>query len=114
MAASSRRRLIRSIRELNEASADLRENLQRYERSMSKIAERLEKGENAVRAANGTSIPSERRRVTEAIEDFEAARHQLRLALIVLGREEGASLTEIGQALGISRQLASRLAGETE
>jgi len=113
MAASSRRRLVRSIQDLIEASADLRENLHHYERSMNKIAEHLQRGENAMTAANGTSIPSERRRVTEAIEDFEAARHQLRLALIVLGREEGASLTEIGHALGISRQLASRLAGET-
>jgi hypothetical protein len=52
--------------------------------------------------------------VTEAIQEFEAARHQLRLALFSLGKEEGASISEVGRVLGISRQLASRLAGESD
>jgi len=104
--------LVRRIRELIESAALLRGALQRYEKTMAGIADRLEGGEAAVTAAKGTQIPSERRRVTEAIEEFEAARHELRLALIGAGTAEGASLSEIGQVLGISRQLASRLAGE--
>ena len=50
--------------------------------------------------------------MTEAVEESEAARHQLRLALFAVGKEEGASISEVGRVLGISRQLASRLAGE--
>jgi hypothetical protein len=78
------------------------------------IAERLEDGAPAIGAAKGTGIPTERRQVTEAIQEFEAARHQLRLALFSLGKEEGASISEVGRVLGISRQLASRLAGESD
>jgi len=81
---------------------------------MVKIAKHLEGGAPGVAAAQGTGIPTERRQVTEAIEEFEAARHQLRLALFALGKEEGASISEVGRVLGISRQLASRLAAESE
>src|SRR5271166_1112624 len=109
---SNRHRLERRIRELVEASALLREKLQQYETTMNKIAGRLEKGEPGITAAKGTGIPSDRRLVTEAIDNFEAARHELRLALMALGREEGASISEVGRVFGISRQLAARLAGE--
>ncbi len=113
MAMSAKREhLVRQIAELVESAARLRAQLQRYERAMSKISQRLEDGEPAVTAAMGTGIPAQRRLVTETIEEFEASRHQLRLALFALGKEEGASISEIGRVLGISRQLASRLAGE--
>jgi hypothetical protein len=110
--ATNRELLIAAIEELVDCSTLLRQTLQRYERAMTKIAGHLERGEPGVSAARGTGIPTQRRQVTEAIEEFEAARHQLRLALFALGREEGASIAEIGRTLGISRQLASRLAGE--
>jgi len=110
--SANREQLVDRIAELVESAARLRAQLERYERAMSKIARRLEKGEPAISAAMGTGIPAQRRLVTETIEEFEAARHQLRLALFALGKEEGASISEIGRVLGISRQLASRLAGE--
>jgi len=110
----TRKKLVRRIRELNESSAHLRQALDHYEKTMGKIAARLEAGEATISAAEGTSIPSERRHVTESIEEFEAARHQLRLALIVAGKAEGASIAEVGRVLGISRQLAARLAAEAE
>lgn len=111
---AKRERLVHRIVELVECSALLREKLQRYERAMVKIATHLKDGEPGIAAAKGTGIPSERRQVTEAIEEFESARHQLRLALFALGKEEGASISEVGRVLGISRQLASRLADEAE
>lgn len=110
--SSNRERLIGSIAGLVECSALLRQHLQQYERAMLKIAKRLEDGGRGVSASAGTSIPTQRRQVTEAIEEFEASRHQLRLSLFALGQEEGASISEIGRVLGISRQLASRLAAE--
>ena len=109
----TRRRLIRRITELVESSANLRELLLHYERTMEKIAKRLEAGEPAVGAAKGTGIPTERRLVTEGIQEFEAARHQLRLALFAVGKEEGASMSDVGRVLGVSRQLASRLAAQS-
>jgi len=50
--------------------------------------------------------------MTESMEEFEAARYQLRLAIFALGQEEGSSISEFARALGISRQFASRLANE--
>lgn len=110
--SKKRERLVKSIEELLECSVLLRRQLQQYERAMNRIAERLRKGELAIAASRGTTIPTQRRQVTEAIQEFEAARHELRLALFALGQEEGASMSEIGRVLGISRQLASRLAAE--
>jgi hypothetical protein len=112
--STKRKRLLHRITHLVACSALLRQQLLRYERAMLKIAERLEDGAPGVVAAKGTGIPTERRQVTEAIEEFEAARHQLRLALFALGKEEGASISEVGRVLGISRQLASRLAADSE
>lgn len=114
MTSIKRDHLLQRIAELVECSARLREQLLRYEKAMLKIAERLEAGAPGIAAAKRTSIPTNRRLVTESIEEFEAARHQLRLALFALGKEEGASISEVGRVLGISRQLASRLAREAE
>jgi len=112
MSTQKRRRLIEQISVLVDSAALLRSELLGYEKTMTSIARRLERGEPGIAASSGTVIPAQRRQVTEAIEGFEAARHQLRLALFALGKEEGASISEIGRVLGISRQLASRLAGE--
>jgi len=110
--SAKRERLLHQITELITCSALLREQLANYEATMGKIAQHLHAGAPAVGAAKGTGIPAERQHVTEAIGEFEAARHQLRLALLAVGKEEGASISEVGRVLGISRQLASRLAGE--
>jgi hypothetical protein len=112
--STKRENLARSIAELVESSAILRDQLEQYETTMAAIGRRVADGIPAVEAARGTEIPAERRRVTEAIQEFEAARHQLRLVLFAVGREEGASISEVGRVLGISRQLASRLAGESD
>jgi len=112
--STKRQLLLHRITHLVACSALLREQLRRYEKAMVKIAQRLERGAPGVTAAQGTGIPTERRQVTQAIEEFEVARHQLRLALFALGKEEGASISEVGRVLGISRQLASRLAAESE
>jgi outer membrane protein TolC len=112
--ATNRERLLQRIAELIECSELLRDQLRRYERAMVIIAERLETGAPAIVASRRTGIPTERRQVTEAIQEFEAARHQLRLALFSVGKEEGASISDVGRVLGISRQLASRLAGESD
>lgn len=108
----AKKRLVLRIHDLNEAAARLRATLRQYEKTMAKIADRLEAGEPAVAASRSTGIPSERRQVTEAIEEFESARHQLRLALMIAARAEGASISDVGRVLGVSRQLAARLAAE--
>jgi predicted ribosome quality control (RQC) complex YloA/Tae2 family protein len=111
--SAKRRRLERSIREVIESSEELREKLRHYEHTAQMIARHLEKGDGVIAAARGP-FRVDRRQVTEGIEEFESARHELRLALMAAGREEGASMSDVGRVLGISRQLASRLAAEVE
>src|SRR3974377_338659 len=102
-----RERLIRRQYELVESSAQLRAELLNLEKGLIKIAKRLENGDPAVSAGHGVGAPGRRRKVTECIEQFEASRHQLRLALFAVSLEEGATISDVGRVLGISRQLAS-------
>jgi transposase-like protein len=92
----------------------LRQVLSDFKQAIVKLAKLTEGGEPGVSALGNLNAPLRRRTVTEAMEEFEVARHQMRVALFALCLEEGASTSEIGRALGISRQLASRLALEIE
>jgi len=62
----------------------------------------------AVRLLDETIGGTARRNVTDAVAEFECARHRFRLALVAVGVDNGMSGAEIGQALSFSRQLASR------
>ncbi len=112
--SKNRKQLVRRISALVESSKLLREKLERYEQAMSDFKVGLDKGDTVLGATNSAAIPGGRKTVTPAIDEFESARHELRLALFTVGREEGASISDVGRALGISRQLASRLAAEAD
>ena len=109
-----RRGLLSAIDDLNAASSHLRGTLQQYERAMTKIGRRLEAGEPAISAGKGTDVPAQRKQVTEGIEEFEAARHHLRVALLAAAQEEGASASDVARVLGVSRQLISRIGIQQE
>jgi hypothetical protein len=49
-----------------------------------------------------------RRSVSDAMADFEAARHRFRLALVAVAVDNGMTGAQIGEAFAFSRQLASR------
>jgi len=49
-----------------------------------------------------------RQGMSDAINDFEAARHRFRLALVAVAADNGLSARQIGDAFAFSRQLASR------
>ena len=51
--------------------------------------------------------------VTDAIRDFEAARHRVRLLLVAIEMEEGESIGKVAKGWGVSRQLASRWVQES-
>jgi hypothetical protein len=110
--SKKRERLIHRQYKLVESSAQLRAELLGLEKALIKIAKRLENGDTAVSAGHGVGAPGRRQKVTECIEQFEASRHQLRLALFSVSLEEGATISDLGRVLGISRQLASRIAAE--
>lgn len=49
-----------------------------------------------------------RQEVSDAVNDFEAARHRFRLALVAVAVDNGLTARQIGEAFTFSRQLASR------
>ncbi len=110
--SASNQRLLRRISDLVEADDELRELLLRYRKLNLNLAKLIEKGDAGAGALKALDAPTQRRDVTEGLVKFDAARHQVRLALFSLCLEEGTSISEIGRLLGISRQLASRLAAQ--
>ena len=106
--------LARQTAALHEAIDDLRRMLLRFKESTGKFATLVEEGEAVVPALETIQGPILRRDLSDALEVFEAARQQARVAVLALGREQGASLSEVGRLLGISRQLASHLVADAE
>lgn len=49
-----------------------------------------------------------RKGVSDAVNDFEAARHRFRLALVALAVDHGMTARQVGEAFAFSRQLAGR------
>lgn len=104
--------LLRAIRQLGDVNDRLLDVLLRFKKSNRQLVDLVAEG-GSVREAMGVEVPQRRRReLTAALDAFEAARHQFRLAIFARCLEEGATISEIGRALGVSRQRASVLARE--
>ena len=108
------KRFVRDKLALVGASKDLRQALERYEKVSAELADRVERGESGADALKAVEASVRLREVTDAMEGFEVARHQARMAMFVLAAEEGTSTSELGRQMGVSRQLASRLANEAK
>jgi hypothetical protein len=108
-------RLVGRISELEESNDELREKLLHHKRALRAAAQRVKSGELTPEAIRSGGAPEIRVDLTDALAEFERARHQVRLALFAfLGLEQDTSTAEIGRSLGFSRQLASRLAQEAK
>lgn len=107
------KRLTRQVAALGDANDHLRAVLLRHKKALALNVKRIESGE-WTGAATRAGAPVIRSELTDAMDDFEKARHEVRLAFFTLGAEQGKSKSEMGRALGVSRQLASRLAAESE
>jgi len=86
--------------------------LQRYRKSSVELATRVADGQMLDDIFPVIEGPARPREVTDVLAEFAAARHRVRLAMFVLGEEQGTSISAMGRQLGLSRQLASRLAAE--
>ncbi|MEI7860405.1 MAG: hypothetical protein WCI26_11325 [Acidimicrobiales bacterium] len=53
-----------------------------------------------------------RKEMSDLLSEFEADRHQFRLALVAVGMDNGMSAREIAESFSFSRQLASRYVKE--
>ena len=105
---------MRRLSELNEAAEHLRAVLLRYNKASAGVAALIDQGAHLVTALQDLKGPERRSEVTYALGEFEAARHKVRLAMFALATEQGSSFSDLARALGISRQLASRLAAEAQ
>lgn len=106
-------RLVSDLSELVETSEELRQTLSRYKRASQLLAARIDRGESVLDAFDTMTGPMRRHReLTDVMDEFEAVRHRVRLSLVALAEAEGTSMSDVARRLGISRQLASRLAGE--
>jgi hypothetical protein len=111
---TDRERAIESIERTMEASVALRKHLLESERSGRKMISALKRGVPIPEsvAASGSNAAELRRSTNDLLNDFELARHEMRAAFILPSVDGGMSIGEIGRALGVSRQLASRLVRE--
>jgi hypothetical protein len=105
----------RALEGIVRADEDLQVAAERHREMSLETVRRLDKGNEQLTDVLVDLHAAERRQeVNDAIEGFESARHAVRLAFFALGRTQGATPTSVGRALGISRQLASRLANMAE
>jgi hypothetical protein len=111
---SKSQQLVRRFSELIEAAEDVRAVLRNYSKANLSVATLVDQGANLVAALEDFDGPVRRGKVTDVLKEFEAARHRVRLAMFALAKEQGSSSSDLARALGISRQLASRLASEAE
>jgi hypothetical protein len=89
-------------------------SLRRFKKAVSSQARRIEAGMPAVDALESVNATTIRQELVDAFDNFETLRHQMRVALIALALEEEASLSDVARALGVSRQLVSRIARDID
>jgi hypothetical protein len=105
---------IAAIERTIEASVALRANLRTGEAIGKKMIRELQRSTPIyeVVAATGSDPADLRQNANDLLDNFEHCRHQMRLAFIGPSLTDGVTIGQIGRDLGISRQLATRLARE--
>jgi hypothetical protein len=109
------KKLIKKLSLLMDTTDDLCDVLTRYRTATAQLITLIESGGKMDESMSTLSSPINRRReLTETLDAFEAARHQARLAVFSLALDQGTSISGMARTLGVSRQLASRLAAEAK
>ncbi len=111
---STKSDFLRDMARVIERAKELRAVLGRYEEGSANVARRVNNGEQLADALEAERGALTRQEVTEAVAELEGARHQVRLSMFSLAKEQGTTISELSRQLGISRQLGSRLAGEAD
>jgi type II secretory pathway component PulF len=114
MASRKARQLERTIVEVLDASAQLRDVLTRYEKANRRLATLIGQGVPVIEALQRINADGLRPELSEAINQLDGARQAGRRGLVDLALDEGASLSDFARGLSFSRQLASRIAAEVD
>jgi hypothetical protein len=108
------RQFRRRADDLIEATDRLRDAVVTFKKAFTMQARRIERGTPAVEALESVNASAVRQELASALEEFETLRYKVRVAFIALALDEGSSMSEIARALGVSRQLVSRVAADIE
>ena len=113
---SEKIRAVESIRATITSSERLREGLLKGESTGRKMIAAIENGVSVAHSidASGQDAATLRCSLHDLLEDFQHARHRMRIAFMLPSVAEGMSIGAIGRALGVSRQLAQRLVHEAQ
>jgi hypothetical protein len=105
---------VRDLAELDDRLVELVTALKAYRKTMLHMERSISDGRSVRTALARTVEMMNATGMTETLEAFERARHESRLSLVALAAEEGASNTELGDILGVSRQLVGRWVTESQ
>lgn len=94
------------------AAKRLREALRANEAAYRGARRSLEHGSDVAPAITAAKVGDARGELNEALDDFEQARHQSRIALIRVGLDQDMTIGDVSRAWGFSRQMAARYAKE--
>ncbi|MGD0882681.1 MAG: hypothetical protein ABSB09_14040 [Acidimicrobiales bacterium] len=105
---------IRDVIRMTRAARDLRAVLEAHEKMYEHSLARLNSGIYAGRALLGVDVAHARASLSDALAEFERARHHARGTFISAQFHEGMNMKQIGNVWGISRQLAHRFFKEAQ
>jgi hypothetical protein len=107
-----RERVVRGLDSLLEEGRNARQAIRDNEVLIRQALKEMSKGATVASTMGQVDAGFGRQHVKEALDALAAARHELRLATILAGLDEGMTIGDLGRSWGISRQLASRFAKE--
>ena len=110
MARGATARLERKLEQLAKRTDELRSALDQFDDTTQHGLDLLRRGVPLVDGLAQTRAGAARASLNKALDRMETARRDARVAMSDVAIEEGASLSELARALGVSRQLLSRLA----
>jgi hypothetical protein len=102
-------RVIADVYRYTAAGERLVERLQVQNRWNLDGIERLRNGTSFLSSIETTHSAARSRDLTQVMAEFEESRRAIRSSVVAAALAEGATVTEIGEIFGVSRQLANRL-----
>jgi hypothetical protein len=109
---SKRQGIADDVEQLLKAGESLRDAVESHAVGLRTLLAHLDSGISIGALLEAADARTNRQLVTDNLREFEACRHQLHLSLAMAGMGENMTISEIGRAFGVSRQLTSRIVKE--
>ena len=112
MTATERTELMQSLQAGLDANRELRKVLVWGERRVDRMLGELKAGSALSEVAEHIDLSEVRERISDALDEFERARHQVKVASFAVAKQEEMSIGFLSARWGISRQRGQRYAHE--